>query len=380
MIRLAFIAAPAVIVAGCTCNQDYAFPKMQDVVVEGVAADGPWLSLDTAPGGEALTMTFYDRENGGCAFAIGTPTAAGDVKWAYEKVDGYAGDDGLDRADRGMYSSHKVAPDGTVWVAYRDVVNGGLFAAQRTAPHVWEVHNVEIAAGAGHWASLALDADGKPVIAHYNTDSRTLLVSRTNSEGWSTETAHTGAENAGLGDTGVPFSNPADVGEYAKIYIYEGVEYIAFYDRAWGTLNLLEGGSGDYAHTQVDNQGDVGQWPSIWTDGSQLRIAYHDITNQQLLMAVRNSGGWTRATIDSDDYTGADSEMFEIDGKLGVVYFDGFNNDQKLARLDGGDWSTETIDGDGVAVGFHNEAAYAAGKWWLASYDFTNHALSIGSL
>jgi hypothetical protein len=380
MIRLAFVAAPVLIFSGCTCNQDYAFPQNSDVVVEGVAADGPWLSMDSSPAEDQLTLTFYDRENGACAFAIGTPTDNGDVQWSYEKVDGYKGDDGLDRADRGHYTSHKVAPDGTVWVAYRDAVNGGLFAAQRTAPHVWEVHNVELTPGAGHWASLALDSDGKPVIAHYDADARTLLVSRTSSEGWSTETVHTGAENAGLGDTGVPFSNPADVGEYAKIIIHEGIEFIAFYDRAWGTLNVLEGAGGTYAHTEVDNQGDVGQWPSLWTDGNTVRIAYHDITDQQLLMATRESGTWSRSTIDTGDYTGADSEIFQIDNKFAVVYFDGFNNDQKLARLDGGNWTTEKIVGDGVAAGFHNEAAYAAGKWWLASYDFTNQAMTIGSL
>ena len=385
MLRTALSILPALVLAGCSCNQDYAFPTLSDIVVDGDEAFGPWLSLDTAPGGDRLTLTYYDIEQGALGFATGTPNEAGRVSWVHEQVDGYTGDDGLDRYDRGTYSSHAVASDGTVWVAYKDNKNGGLYASQRVGPHNWtEGALVDLGEGltpnAGTWASLDLDASGQPVIAHYDEGAKVLRVSRLGSEGWTTETAWQGADATQVGDTGGTTIVDADTGEYSKLLIEDGVEYIAFYDRASGALHLLEGTSGAYTHTVVDDEGDVGQWPSLWTDGTTLQIAYHDVGNQQLRMATRTAGSWSTAVVDEGAYTGADSELFVRDDNLAVVYFDGFNNDQKLATWNNGGWDLETTDGEGIAVGFHNEVAMANGRWFVASYDHTNKAMRIQAL
>ena len=199
MLRTALSILPALVLAGCSCNQDYAFPTLSDIVVDGDEAFGPWLSLDTAPGGDRLTLTYYDIEQGALGFATGTPDAGGNISWVHEQIDGYTGEDGLDRFDRGTYSSHRVASDGTVWVAYKDAKNGGLYVSQRLGPHNWtEGALVDLGDGftpnAGSWASLDLDANDKPVVAHYDAGAKLLRVSRTTSEGWATETAFEGAD------------------------------------------------------------------------------------------------------------------------------------------------------------------------------------------
>ncbi len=384
MIRRALCLLPVLIAAGCSCNQDYSFPKANAVSYDPPENFGAWLSMDTTPDGNGITMAYYDIADGALGFAVGTPQSDGTVVWAHEPVDGYKGDDGLDRYNRGKYASMKVAVDGTVWVAYHDVDQGGLYVSQRTAgPGSWtEPEKVDIGGGfapsAGQWASLALDSDNNPVIAHHDGGTGTLRVTRYDGSDWSSIEAWTGDDLNGVGDTGEPFTIDSNVGTYARLIIYEGTEYIAFYDATFKTLNLLEGVGGAYTHTVVDQTGDTGQWPSMWTDGSELKIAYHDVGNQDLVIASRTAGVWSRETVDAGAYRGADSEVFVKDGVTGVLYFDGFNNDQILATNDGA-WTLQTVGGEDAAIGFHNEVVEINGVLWLASYDYTNQTLFLRS-
>ena len=382
LIRPVLPLLPILIAAGCSCNQDYAFPKANLVSFDAPENFGAWLSLDATPGGNQIAMAYYDIADGALGFAVGTPQPDGTVLWAHEPVDGYKGDDGLDRSNRGKYASMKVADDGTVWIAYHDVDQGGLYVSQRRGgPGSWsEPEKVDIGGGmapsAGEWASLALDADNHPVIAHHDGGTGTLRLTRFDGTDWSSSEIFAGDDFVGVGDTGEEFTVDSNVGTYARLLIDDGTEYIAFYDATFKTLNLLEGAAGAYTHTVVDQTGDAGQWPSMWTDGSQLKIAYHDVGNQDLVIATRAAGVWSRETVDNGDYRGADTEIFMRDGKISVTYFDGFNNNQVLATNDGG-WVQQTIGGDDAAVGFHNEVVEINGVYWLASYDYTNQTLFI---
>lgn len=389
MLRNAVILTPLLIAAGCSCNQDYSFPKQVTVTAEDPANFGAWLSMDTAPDGARLVISYYDKDAGALGFATGLPQEDGTVKWMHEQVDGYTGDDGLDRSNRGMYSSLKVAPDGTVWVAYYDVDNGGLYYGHRQGPGLWETGLVDAGTGsspdAGQWASLDLDSAGNPVIAHYDAGAKVLRVSHRDGEGWSNETAFETTARTVPGDSGTEELIEADAGSYANVLVHEDVEYIAFFDATWGSLHLLEGSADGYVHTEVTDGGGpevaVGQWPNLLHDGENLHIAYHDVTNQNMMVATRNAAGsWEQDLVDSRDYVGADSDLILIDGDLSVVYFDGFNNDMKLGKRQAGLWSTETLAGDTIAAGFHNETTAAGGQIWAASYNYTDKALFIQAL
>ena len=267
-----------------------------------------------------------------------------------------------------------------MWVAYYDVTNGGLWAAHRTG-YNWETTIVDSGAGAkpnaGQWASLALNSDGNPVIAHHDSGKGTLRVSRFTDGAWTTEDAHTG-EAYSVEVDGETVYRPASVGTFANLFIHEGTEYIAFYDAAQQTLNLLEGFAGAYTHTVVDATGDVGQWPNIWTDGSELHIAYHDVSGQNLKLASRSGGGsFSLNTIDSGEFRGADTELLKHNDQMSVIYFDGHDNNMMRATQSGSDWSIATVGGDTSAIGFHNESAVVDGRLWAGSYDFTNRTLFI---
>src|SRR5687767_8196312 len=121
---------PAVFLAaflgGCTCQseQDIVFPPSDGAgAADPPTSFGSWLSFDTSPEGQRLTMSYYDKDRGALGYAVGAVNEDGTVSWAHEQAAGYPDDNGLDAADAGKYSSQKTAPDGTVWVAYLNASN-----------------------------------------------------------------------------------------------------------------------------------------------------------------------------------------------------------------------------------------------------------------
>ena len=391
----AAIVLPVLLAAGCSCRNDYTFPEGDPPFVSDDPGDvGSWLSLDTDPSGEQLTMAYYDRAFGGLTYAIGVPQADDTFTWTYEKVDGWSGSNGLDPGDRGKYASQETAPDGTVWVAYQDVARRELMFAHRLGGPVWETGTAD--ATGGEWASLAYDGAGQPVIAHQDADAGTLRITRRTGETWATEEAFVGQPFSGTDADGVAIARPAGGGKYARIHIDCDTaaaspadaascrEYVAFYDSAQQNLVLLEGGAGAWTTTIVDGAGalasgaavDAGAWPSIRIDADKVQIAYQDVGDQTLRLATRTGGTWLLETVDATAWRGSDTEVFALADQTAIVYFDGYENNQILAvRQANGSWKITKTAGDDGAVGYHNEIAVVAGRAWLGSYDFTSHGL-----
>jgi hypothetical protein len=377
---------------GCKSDIDVDAPSMQEG--EAVPADyGTWLSLDTAPDGLRLVMSYYDKERGGLGFATGTIDASGAPTWVHERVDGYPDSEGVDRGDRGKYADMKVAADGTVWIAYQDVTNGVLYAAQRNGPFTWEITQVDPGAGSspstGEWSALDFDEAGNPIVVHHDSGSGTLRRSAFEAGSWTNSEIWAGESWEGTAEDGTVLSRPANVGQFARLMIIQGTEYITFYDAATQKLNLLEGSPGAYVHTVVTNDqvladhtsDNMGQWPSMLLDGSDLHIAFHDVTNQNLMTATRIGGAaWQYDVVDSAPFRGADTEIFKHNGELAVVYFDGYANDMMVATQSGAVWTPDILGGEDGALGFYNEATRVGETWWVGSYDYTNKAPFIRTL
>ncbi len=369
------------------CSNDYTFPGGE---VEFESADpgdvGTWLSLDTSPDGLEMTMAYYDRVQGALMYAVGTSTASGGWTWTYEKVDGWAGSNGLDPGDRGKYASQRTAPDGTVWLAYADA-NGGLWVGHRTGGPVWVVEQADSVGGA--WASLALDAAGNPVIAHQDPTKGTLRVTRRSDNAWTTEEAFLGQLFNGTDADGNPVLRPAAAGQFADLEISDGGERVAFYDGAWQELVLIEGGEGAWQSSVVDGASataaghveNAGAWPQVVVVGGEVRIAYQDVGTQNLRYATRSGTDWKLETVDPTAWRGADTVLFERNGQPAIVYQDGYDTNQILAEKQAnGSWKITKLAGDEGAVGFHNEVVAIGGKTWVGSYDFTHHGLVLLAL
>ncbi|MDP6931572.1 MAG: hypothetical protein QGG40_01590 [Myxococcota bacterium] len=345
----------------------------QDTVDDEFTNDwGNWLSMDLMPDGSPA-LAYYDRTRGALGFALG---ALGDdgVSWSHEEVDGYPDDDGLDTGDRGTYASMAVASDGTVWIAYYDVNLKHLRYAVRDTDGVWTTGTADVGDGAspdaGKFASLTLDADENPVIAHYDVGKARLRIARWNGSGFTGEVVDEGEDHApDSGEEGEEAT--ADVGSFAELQIVDGTEYIAYYDAAHGALKLAHGSTGSYEIEIIDDEGDVGQWPDLWIDGGTMHLAYHDVENQDLRLAIGTPGSWTLTSVDDGDLVGADAEVFALNGSPAIAYFDGANNDLLVAELDGGSWVSSTLAGDDAALGYHTEIAQDGDTTYIACYDYT---------
>lgn len=370
---------------GCNCNnngsQDFTFPNggppPGSIPPENF---GSWLSFDVAPDDVRLTMAYHDLVLGGLGYATGVPNEDGTITWVHERVDGYPDQTGLNLTEAGKYASQRTASDGTVWVAYQDSTMGALKAAHRLGPGNWELFEVDSGSGAaGTWASLQLTEDDKPVIVHCDANAAEIRMSRFDGTAWSTDVLFTSSDEEYVDGDGVAQTRPAGVA-HTRLFIDGQQEYVAFQDLARQSLGFLEGNGSGFSHSVLDASDNVGAWPSIGKDGEDLVVAYHDVANQDLRLATRRGDEWSTEVVDDRDMRGADSEIFTNEGSLSILYFDGYNSDILMAQREGTDWVVSVVGAEGRAVGFHNEIAFAAGKWWAGSYDFTSGSLFVQAL
>ena len=385
----AFAAAVAILtpaLQGCGgCSETNIVPRepvpFNDDGGDGLEGDwGSWLSmavdLDGAP-----VISHYHRSQGAVGFATATWTDDGELRWRHEQVDGYPDENGFDAGDRGKYTTLAVAADGRVWVAYQDVQNRNLRYATRPAGTTeWESGSADVGAGAapdaGHYAAMALDAYGSPIVAHYDAGAGQLRVTRWNGTAFSGAVVDAG--EAPPSDSGV--TTEANTGKYPSIAVQDNIEYIAYYDVAQGDLKLAWGAAGAYSIETIASEGDVGAWPDVVIDEGTLHIAYPDVTNGDLMVASGSPGAWSIEVVDDGDHVGADTRIWLSGGKPQIVYFDGRNNDMKQAWQSGDGWQSRTVTDTPGALGFHNEVVVANGTTWGACYDYTNRTLWFESL
>ncbi|MEC9389400.1 MAG: hypothetical protein VX944_04940 [Myxococcota bacterium] len=338
---------------------------------------GQWLAMTSYEGKPAIT--FYDRAQGGLGFAIGTVTESS-VEWAFEGVDGYPDSSGLDLGDRGTYGSLAVDAAGFVWAAYYDQGAKTLrYAKRHPRLKAWKTGIADVGDGvspdAGRFSSIAIAADGNPVIAHHDHGAGTLRKARWNGTGFVGSVFDAG-DPVAASDTGSEEPETApNVGQFVKLKIIGGVEYMAYYDAANGDLKLA---IGDTVHV-VDDAGDVGKWPDFAVVGDTIHIVYQDAGLQQLKYATGAPGAWDISVVDTAPYTGADTALYVEAGAPKVVYFQGRENDMKHATLADGAWSSRMLLTEG-AVGFHNEVIQLDGQSYVGCYDYTSRSVRFAKL
>ncbi|MCP4809113.1 MAG: hypothetical protein GY913_13145 [Proteobacteria bacterium] len=378
------IVGSSLFIEACSCREDPI--HLIEETPEDPHDIGQYLSMGVLDG--APVVSYYDRTKGALAFSVGTIGDDG-VSWEEERVAGYAGDDGLDPGDVGKYTSLEVADDGTVWVSFFDATNNTLQYAQRNDVDDWEVALADKGSGptpaAGKFSSLQLDGSD-PVVAHYDEGYGQLRLATWNGSGFTGEVIDEG-EDFVSDDTGIE-SADANVGQYSKLLIDGGTQYIAYFDAAYGDLKLATNTGGGWTITVIDDGIDevtgeeaiVGHWPSMLVDGGELVITYQDFTNQDLRIARGSGENWSTELVDAGEWRGADSELFMNGSYPAIVYFDGNNNDVRLATNDGSAWSLDTLAGDEAGLGFHNETVEIGGQRYVACYDYTNRTIWFAKL
>jgi hypothetical protein len=341
-------------------------------VVEFTNDWGQWLSLDVLPDGRPVAA-FYDNTEGAVGFAIATIDSDGTVSWSYEQPDGYPDSGGLDPGNRGKYVDMAIAPNGDVWLAYQDLQNENLRYARRYyLSGLWENGVADSGSGpdtaSGLFASISLDGAGNPVVAHHDEGTGELRIAHWQGTAFSGVVLDAG-EAPAVAEGEEPIA--ADVGEFPSVQIVNGVEYVAYYDKANGNLMMARGSAGAYTLEVVLEEGNVGAWVDLVVDNGTMHMAFHDVGNQHLLYAEGEPGNFSIETVDDDKYVGADTDVLLVSGSPRIAYFDGHNNDMKLATRVGDGWDLTRVAGDSSAMGFFNELIEVSGRVYAGCYDYT---------
>ena len=165
-------------------------------------------------------------------------------------------------------------------IAYYDVGNHDLKVARcndkACAGANETISTVESTGDVGEFASLAIGADGNPVIAYYKRSSGDLRVAKCNDPAC-----------AGGNEKRSTVAAAGDVGPYASLGIgLDGRPVVAFYDVTQHFLKIVRCNdpacTGKEKIVTLDSAGDVGQCASlaIGLDGVPV-VAYYDATNTQ---------------------------------------------------------------------------------------------------
>ena len=368
------LVSPFFACKGCQENQILDQGKLQDTADVFSNDWGRWLDMTTL--NDAPAVVYYDTTRGALGLATGTISGS-DVFWSHQEIDGYPNEQGLDEGDRGLYASIEIDSTDTIWVAYYDVGLKNLrYATKSSDSTEWTRAVADSGTGnspnVGLFADLTLDDNEYPVIAHYDEARNTLRVSHWDGSAFSSEIVDEG-ESVSVDES---TTIDADVGKFPSIAIFNGTEYISYYDVASGSLKLATGTTGNYSIEVIDDTVNAGQWPSIQLYNETIYVTYHDVENNQLKIAYGLPGSFTIETIDQGEALGADTELLITSAAMYVAYHDGYNNDIKLATKTGeDDWTVATLDGAEDALGFHNELIELNGVVYAACYNYTEQTV-----
>ena len=194
----------------------------------------------------------------------------------------------VDFVDQGGYSSITIGADGLPVIAYgTDPSGAGTNAALKVA-HCGNAacssgNNLTTvdSAGKGRYVSIALGADGLPIIAYYDWSNAALKVARC------------GNAACSAGNTLATVDHTGDAGMYTSITVgADGLPVVSYFDRMNTSLKVAHcGNAGCTAGntlTLLDNIPDQGSGQStsitLGTDGMPI-ISYYDGTNSRLKLA-----------------------------------------------------------------------------------------------
>ncbi|MPZ49392.1 MAG: hypothetical protein GEU75_08870 [Dehalococcoidia bacterium] len=250
--------------------------------VDATGDVGQYTSLAITPGGgfggpePLLLVSYYDSTNTALKMAICDVKVTLCSSFTYDAA-----------GNVGQYTS--VASNGKI--SYYDSTNRDLKLAWCTglilpdgkdvpACVLSEVITVDDVGDVGQYTSLALDAAGNPVISYYDSLNTNLRV------------AHCGNPRCSANNSLMVVDVAGDVGLHTSLALdADGNPVVSYYDATNGDLKLLHCGDPTCnpafnSIVTVDSAGDVGQYSSLALDAAgRPVISYYDATNGDLKVA-----------------------------------------------------------------------------------------------
>ncbi|MGH2686668.1 MAG: hypothetical protein ACRDJP_14480, partial [Actinomycetota bacterium] len=284
----------------------------------------------------------------------------------------------------GSHASMAIGADGLPVVSYRDVDNTNLKVAKCNDPacSAATISTPNAGGDVGEHTSLAIGTDGFPVISYHDVQNANLVVLTCN------DAACSGAdETTGLVDT------TGDSGEHTSLAIgADGLPVISYYEG--GTTDDLKVAkcndagcttavNGAETITTLDSSGDVGSFTSlaIGADDNPV-ISYSEAgINGNLKVAKCNDpacsstgGAETLTQVDVNGDVGDHSSIaIGLDGLPIISYFDATSDNLKVAKCNdaacaGGGETITPVDATPAGVGQFTSVAIGADGLPVISY------------
>ena len=287
-------------------------------------------------------------------------------------------------------SAYKLQYDKDLDARWTDVAPGGAPSSNSGANFGdWNATTVDSGGDVGNYtSSIAIGADGLPVISYYNTTNGDLLFAKCNNTVCSS-----------VNTTTVQTSD--DVGEYSSIAIgTDGLPVISYFGSTNGDLLFAKCTANpcttatNWSTTTVQTAGTVGQYTSlaIGTDGLPV-ISYMDFNtsfNYKLLFAkctanpCTTATNWSTTTVETAGDTGYNSSIaIGTDGYPVISYREGIGLDLRFAKCTANpcttatNWSTTTVQTAGTVGQYTSLAIGNDGLPVISYYDNTNKDLLV---
>jgi hypothetical protein len=282
--------------------------------------------------------------------------------WKSQKVD--------EGGDVGAYASLALDASGRPHIGYTDTASASLKYASWVDGD-WEIQIVDPGTTSGtiNGVSLALDSQGRPHISYFRDGS--FRYARWTGVAWVIETVMTPNPLVNSNGTSIALDH-SDIPQ-------------VFYSYQWyDSINDNDGNV--LAHAQWSAQGWVNEivtnnhdWASVYqgisaaTDGTGvLHLSYCNIG--KLLHARSNilGGGWqVEQAGDMSDSCGFTSLVLDDGNDPRIAYFEANSKDLKYARKMGDSWKINTVDGAGDVGSYPSLALDASGAPHISYYDAT---------
>ncbi len=181
----------------------------------------------------------------------------------------------------------------------------------------------------GQYTSMALDAQGNPVISYYDSSETKLKV------------AHCFDKNCSSFNAILTPDAASQVGQYSSLVLdHSGNPVVSYYDQANTALKVLHCGNSSCSSGNTiatpDSVGTVGQYTSITVDSSDRPVvSYYDATSGKLKVLhcgnAACSAGNTLVKPDTGSSNGVQSSVkINSAGNPVVAYFDFTNSSLKM--------------------------------------------------
>lgn len=402
---LAVVAVATVVVTGCAGDQAGGDDEPLDPTVVHPGPTGRYASISTD--GDRVLLAAYEQTYGDLVVAEITGEGEPDFAVIAGAPDGpvvldpegYRGGVNLPGDDVGAWTASAMSGSSAL-IAYQNIDAGSLMVAVESAG--WASHEIDRVVGghAGIYASMAVDAAGRPAIAYMvqipidpapdaPDDEPPMMTvelrlasagsaSPSSAADWTIETLDAAVVEAAPGFHDIP----TGVGLFSSVgFLSDGAAVVSYYDQIEGDLRLAtrDATSGEWQTVVIaGSAGDRGQWASMAiADDDAVWLAYQDANADQLL--ARSWAGGERGPIEVVDDGRRDDDrphsvgpsariLFDDGGALCVVYQDSTASDLRWARRDNDTWSGgELLAGD-IGFGFWVTAAAVADRTWVTSF------------